>query len=88
MNANDQAYFRSRKAPGPLAVKEGDPVTYTRYFLKSIGAPLTDDMWRRRGVVIGTKDNLARVQWDGEEESHWVLTNNLAIPGANLRHCE
>ena len=88
MSPNNQAYFRSRKAPGPLAVKVGDTVAYTRYFLKSIGMPPTDDMWRQRGTVAEVNGNYARVLWDGEDEPRGVLTNNLAHPGANLRHCE
>lgn len=85
---NDDAYFRSRKAPGPLDVKEGDRVSYTRYFLKCIGVLPTDDMWRRRGTVKGVKGRLVMVLWDGENEPMSVLSTNLAHPGPNLRFCE
>lgn len=88
MKTSDTTYFRNRKAPGPLSVKVGDTVTYTRYFLKSIHAAPTDDMWRRTGTVIEVLGNYARVLWDGENEPRGVLTSNLAHPGANLRHCE
>lgn len=82
------AYFRSRKAPGPLDVKVGDKVMYTRYFLLSIRVSATDDSWRDQGEVIevGNHD-LATVRWaDGTVMK--TKTNNLCYPGPNLRHCE
>ena len=85
---NSDAYFRSRKAPGPLAVKVGDQVSYTRYFLKCIGAGPTDDLWRRRGEVKEVNGDIARVLWDGDDEPRGVRTCNLACPGPNLRFCE
>lgn len=88
INADNDAYFSSHKAPGPLPLEVGDRVSYTRYFLKCIMMPPTDDMWHQRGVVIKVEGTFARIKWDGEDEPRSVLTNNLARPGPNLRFCE
>jgi hypothetical protein len=84
---SDDAYFRSRKAPGPLEVKIGDRVAYARYFLKCLGTPATDDAWRRRGTVVSVENGVAQVHWDGSDGPIRVLTSNLAFPGPNLRFC-
>ena len=84
----NEAYFRSRRAPGPISLKVGDRVSYTRYFLKSIGAEATSDLWRRRGVVTEVGSWCVYVKWDGEDEPKGVRSENLALPGPNLRFCE
>lgn len=88
--SNRDAYFATRKAPGPLKVEVGERVAYTRYFLKQIGVGPTDDMWRRRGEVKSLHANgrWASVLWDGDEEPTNVALCNLAKPGPNLRFNE
>jgi hypothetical protein len=86
---NLDAYFRSTKAPGPLETMVDREVAYTRYFLKQIGVPATDPMWRQRGIVKEVRDDrFALVQWNDGEEPRLVATSNLAHPGPNLRFCE
>lgn len=86
-NGDLDAYFKSRKPPGPLDVGVGDQVAYTRYFLKSIGVYCTDPSWSRRGEVLEVRGPLALVRWsDGCDER--VSRANLAYPGPNLRFAE
>lgn len=90
MNANEEAYFRSRNRPEPLAAKVGDEVAYTRYFLKCIRVCPTDDMWRQRGIVTKVSGQLAYIQWNDYEDGDVVAVqlSNLAHPGPNLAFCE
>ena len=88
MNANNQAYFRSRKPPKALKANVGDRVAYTRYFLKCIGTPPNDAAWHRRGTIESISGRIATVKWDDDPDSMGVLLTNLARPGPNLRFCE
>jgi hypothetical protein len=88
MKRNEQVYFINRKPPGPISLNVGDRVSYTRYFLKVIGIPATHEMWCRRGIVVEIKDWCVYVLWEGEKEPIGVRSDNLAIPGPNLRFCE
>jgi len=78
--ANRDAYFKTTQAPGPLDVKVGDEVCYTRYFLKQITNSPTDPLWFERGKVIRVKKhNIVIVRWnDGREVP--VKTHALAFP--------
>jgi len=84
---NLDSYFRSRKAPGPLTVKTGETVAYTRYWLLAVGTRPTDDLWRRRGTVVDVERDVALVRWNDGTEAR-VLTSNLAHVGANSRFCD
>lgn len=87
-DANLLAYFRSRKAPGPLRdLKSGERVGYTRYFLLSIRVPPTDPLWVRFGTIIQEGEMIVRIRWDDGTESN-VATSNVARKGPNLRWCE
>lgn len=90
-NGDLDAYFRSTKAPGPLAVEPGQEVGYTRYFCKQMNLSATDPTWRQRGKVTRrheTNPNWVYVRWNGETEDQLVGTHVLAKPGPNLRWCE
>ena len=82
------AYFRSTKPRGPLDVKVGEEVAWTRYSLLQIGAGATDPMWGQRGRVVELRPPWALVEWDGEEKPRLVSTTTLAYPTANPRFCE
>lgn len=65
--ADLDTYFRTHRPHPPLAVKEGDRVCYTRYFLLSIGVSATDPLWRAEGFVVNTSrvaGDVAHVVWD------------------------
>jgi len=68
-------------------MKPGDRVAYAKHFLKCIFAGPTDEMWHRRGTIVSTEGNIAKVLWDGDHEPVSVLTTNLAHPGPNIRFC-
>lgn len=88
--SNRDAYFRSTKAPGPIAgLKVGETVAYTDYFCRQIGSGPTDPMNRARGKVISLHENgvWAEVRWAGEDAPRHVALQHLARPGANTRYC-
>ena len=86
--SNRDAYFRSTKAPGPLDVKVGDRVAWTRYCCKQIGIGVTDPMWGQRGEVKELRGPWVLVKWDDEDEPSLTSSTTLAFPTANLRFCE
>lgn len=88
--SNLDAYFRTTKPWPPLSCAPGDVVTYTRYWLRSIGAPPTDDLWRQRGTVVELRHGtFALVLFDDETEARLVHRGNLALAGVpSLRLCE
>jgi hypothetical protein len=90
-SGNLNAYFNSRKCPGPIqGLKVGEEVSYTRYFLLQTCTPATDDMWRARGEVVELHANgvWARVHWKGEEGPRLIALQHLARPGANTRFAD
>lgn len=95
-DSNLNAYFRSTKRPGPLDVRPGDVVGFTRYHCLQLGLSPTDSMWSLRGTVIELrgapsedgKPVWAFIQFEGEDAPRCVARGNLAIPGPNLRWCE
>lgn len=90
--ADLDAYFRSRKSPGPMAFAPGQRVCYTRYFLLQLNTSPTSSDWRRRGTVKDGGADIVSVAWDDVSGESRINSANLALApevhGPNLRASE
>jgi len=72
-------------------VKTGDRVAYSAAWLRSIGC-YSGDLPALRGEVLKVqplgRQQLATVQWAGEDQPAKVLVTNLALVGPNARFCQ
>jgi hypothetical protein len=62
----------------------GARVQRTRKFLKSIGMPATDPIWREHGTVTEHCDfvspsKFVKVRWDGEDDDKMILAVNIGV---------
>lgn len=90
-HSDRDAYFRTRRPPGPLKARVGDEVCWTRYHLLQTGREATDPVWRQQGQVLALHDNerWALVAWHDEDEPRWAALANLAHAGqSSLRLSE
>ena len=78
--------------PVKVKIAVGDKVGYRKHFLRSIGAGVTDPMWRARGTVeslapLGTSTVLAKIAWNMPDLPERINAQNLARVGSGAHAC-